>query len=335
MSEIVKNLVSTIIPVYNRPGLLKEAVESVIAQTYRPIEIIISDDGSTDDTPKAAGELVKKYPDEIIYIRNENRGAGPAREAGRQIARGEFIQYLDSDDLLLPRKFEVQIAALRENPDCGAAYGRTRLVTMDGKVLFDPYKLTGVKIQYLFPRLLVDRWWNTQTPLFRRSVCDEVGSWSNFRYSQDWEYDGRIGSLGTRLAFCQETVCDTRVHSNKRQTGHGKWLEPKERGRFFTLLFGYAAKAGVEINSTEMRHFSRWLFSNARECGKMGDSESARRCFELAVKAVGIETGDLKIYRFLSQCIGWDVTGKLSCLIDMLPGRRPGTDTQKLSWMEK
>lgn len=335
MSEIVKDLVSTIIPVYNRPELLKEAVGSVLAQTYRPIEIIISDDGSTDETPSIAMQFAGKYPGEIIFVRNENRGAGPAREAGRQLARGEFIQYLDSDDLLLPGKFEVMVAALRRNPGCGAAYGRTRLVTMDGRVLFDPYKLTGQKMETLFPRVLMDRWWNTQTPLFRRSVCDEAGPWSNLRYSQDWEYDGRIGALGTKLIFCDETVCDTRVHSNKRQTGHGKWLEPKERVRFFSLMFDYAVKAGVEENSQEMKHFSRWVFSNARECGKMGDGGAAKACFELAVKAAGIEKGDLKVYRILSEILGWSITGKLSSLMDMIPGRSPGSDTRKLSWMEK
>ena len=73
MSEIRDSLVSTIIPVYNRPKMLREAAASVLAQTYRPIEIIISDDGSTDDTQSVAQELVQAHPEEIRYVRNENR----------------------------------------------------------------------------------------------------------------------------------------------------------------------------------------------------------------------------------------------------------------------
>src|SRR5437667_5508564 len=99
MSDMDEGLVSTIIPVYNRTTLLREAVGSVLAQTYRPVEAILVDDGSTDDTPQTCRELAQKYPGEVRVVRGENRGPGLAREQGRQLARGEFIQYLDSDDL--------------------------------------------------------------------------------------------------------------------------------------------------------------------------------------------------------------------------------------------
>src|SRR5512143_4106165 len=98
--EPAAGLVSTIIPVYNRQALLREAVASVLAQSYRPIEIIVVDDGSTDDTLAVCEELAGHRPDVVRTIRISNGGPGLAREAGRRFARGEFIQYLDSDDLL-------------------------------------------------------------------------------------------------------------------------------------------------------------------------------------------------------------------------------------------
>src|SRR4029079_14626008 len=107
---MIEGLVSTVIPVHNRPHLLREAVASVLAQTYRPIEIIIVDDGSTDDTTSVADSLATERSGEIMVIHQGNTGPGLAREAGRQAARGEFIQYLDSDDILLPRKFELQVS---------------------------------------------------------------------------------------------------------------------------------------------------------------------------------------------------------------------------------
>src|SRR6185295_1184798 len=123
---MIESLVSTIIPVYNRAAMLRDAVESVLAQTYRPIEIIIVDDGSIDDTGPAADALCATYAHEIRVIHKSNGGPGLAREAGRQAAQGEFIQYLDSDDLLLPEKFEKQVASLRKRPECEVAYGKTR-----------------------------------------------------------------------------------------------------------------------------------------------------------------------------------------------------------------
>src|SRR5262245_54711913 len=121
-----EGLVSTIIPVFNRPALLREAAASVLAQTYRPIEIIIVDDGSTDNTFESVESLAAEHPSLLRFLRIPNGGPGAAREAGRLMAEGEFIQYLDSDDLLLPRKFELQVGCLRSHPECDVAYGKTR-----------------------------------------------------------------------------------------------------------------------------------------------------------------------------------------------------------------
>src|SRR5205814_5528871 len=90
MGTSVAGLVSTIIPVHNRAGLLREAVASVLAQTYRPIEIIIVDDGSTDDTARIADALAAESPGVVRAVHQANAGQGPAREAGRRLATGEF-----------------------------------------------------------------------------------------------------------------------------------------------------------------------------------------------------------------------------------------------------
>jgi len=336
MSEVVTGLVSTIIPVYNRPEMLLEAVVSVLKQTYRPIEIIISDDGSTDATPKTIRELVEQYPDEIRSVRNKNQGAGQAREAGRLLARGEFIQYLDSDDLLAPTKFEVQVDALRRHPDCGVAYCITRLTLLDGTVLSSPYKRTGEEISSLFPILLYDRWWNTHSSLYRRSVCDQVGPWSTFRYSQDWEYDGRVGALGTKLIFCPQTLCDTRRHDDVRQTNSGNWLTPGEQVRFFTLMYDYAVQAGVDHDAAEMRHFSRWVFSAARKCGALGYEQEADACFRLAKEVAGKQRSrgmDFRVFDMFSSVCGWRFAGQSAQWFDRLYPFKRRKETLRLSWM--
>lgn len=335
MAESIQDgLVSVIVPVYNRAHILPEAVDSALAQTYPHVEIIISDDGSKDDTRAWVQGLMERIPDRVRYVRNDNAGPGPAREAGRQLARGEFIQYLDSDDLLLPRKFELQVAALRARPECGVAYGCTRLATMDGQVLADPFKWTGRALPQLFPALLVDRWWCTHTPLYRRSVTDAVGPWSSLRYSQDWEYDSRVGSLGTPLVFCDQPVSVHRQHQGTRQTGHGKWLDPAGRVVFFRSLWAAATRAGVLADDPESRHFSRWVFRHARECAASGEEAAARKLLDLAADvAVGRSKGECAVYRKASDWLGWHRVSVWSEAARRWRGGSKGGDSLPQSWM--
>jgi glycosyltransferase involved in cell wall biosynthesis len=100
-------LVSVVIPAYNYGHYVTEAVDSVLAQTYPNVEIIVVDDGSTDETP----DRLKPYLGKIVYIRQENQGLSAARNTGIRHARGEWIGLLDADDLWHPGKLEVQLAA--------------------------------------------------------------------------------------------------------------------------------------------------------------------------------------------------------------------------------
>ncbi|MDD5454425.1 MAG: glycosyltransferase [Candidatus Ratteibacteria bacterium] len=105
-------LISVIIPAYNRAKFLEEAVKSVLAQTYKNWELIIVDDGSTDDT----SEVVKKFLDErIIYLHQDNKGASAARNKGILKAKGEYIAFLDSDDMWLPQKLQKQLEVFNKS----------------------------------------------------------------------------------------------------------------------------------------------------------------------------------------------------------------------------
>ena len=333
MTETVNGLVSVVIPAYNRAAMLREAVESVFAQTWRQYEILICDDGSTDDTVELGKALEAAHPGVVRYLWAPNGGAGVARERGRLHARGEFIQYLDSDDSLWPRKFEVQIGALRAQPDCGAAYGWIRLCPEDAPPADKPHKWSGREFKHLFPALLVDRWWNTNAPLWRRSVCDAIGPWSDLRYSQDWDYDARAGALGIQLAYCPEFVTDQRHHGAARQTGSGRWLVPADRVRFFTSLFDSAQRAGGANDTPEMQHFARWVFSHARECAALGDKAAADALLRLAIQAQGRKTIDLSVYRGLVGLVGWSRTIRWTGAVHRMLGRNSGASTQKQSWM--
>ena len=111
-------LVSVIIPTYNRAALLTEAVNSVLQQTYRNMEIIVIDDGSTDNTT----EVMAGYGDRVRYTRRPNAGVNAARNLGLKQARGEFVALLDSDDLWAPFKLELQVRLMRQFTDVGFTF---------------------------------------------------------------------------------------------------------------------------------------------------------------------------------------------------------------------
>lgn len=338
MPEFIPDLVSTVIPVRNRPLLLKEAVESVLAQTHRAIEIIIVDDGSADDTPAMADALAAAHP-EIVrpLIRNPPLGPGPAREAGRRTARGEFIQYLDSDDLLRPTKFELQIKSLREQPECGISYGYICVHKHGMPPSTQPFKASGETRGTLFPWILSDRWWNTDAPLWRRSLCDTLGPWCDLRWSQDWEYDGRAGSLKTKLAHVKEFVCDERHHAANRNTIPANWMESERlqsRKRFLELIFSHAETAGVGAEDPCRQHFARWVFHITRQAAAAGQTEIAKELFTLAERAAGqiaVTRQGFSLFQMSTRLLGWELAGRL-WLSPLTTWKKPGKLTQEQSF---
>ena len=136
-------LVSVVIPCFNQARFLGDAIESALAQTYTPVEIVVVDDGSTDDTAAVAA----RFPG-VRYVRRENGGLSAARNTGLRESRGAYLTFLDADDLLLPRAIEVALDRLEASPECAFVSGRFRYVDADGvlelvdvppKVPADPY----------------------------------------------------------------------------------------------------------------------------------------------------------------------------------------------------
>lgn len=317
-APIIPHLVSTIIPVYNRPEMVRVAVDSVLAQTYRPIEIILVDDGSTDDSGRVLDALASAHPDVIRVIHKENGGPGLAREAGRQIAHGEFIQYLDSDDWLMPDKYRTQVNALRFHPECGIAYGISRRVDSHGNVLAEPSKWTGRRYEYLFPALLLDRWWHTHTPLYRRSLCDAAGPWPKQR-PEDWDLEARMGSLRTKLVFCETVVsCHLDHPSGNRVTRGSPKAYLMDEAWFLPRLLDCALRAGVKMTSPEIEYFSRWAFMRARYLGAMGEADTAWSLIRLSKRTASKRKLSLAIVNMMASTLGWTVTGRFCASLDKL-----------------
>ncbi len=299
-------LVSTIIPVYNRAFFLKEAVDSVLCQVYRPIEIIIVDDGSTDTTKETIDDLVLKYPDIIKAVHQDNGGPGKARETGRQLVKGKFIQYLDSDDILLPNKFKDQVQAFEKNPGCGIAYGQTRLVDENNDILEAPYKETGNNHFFLFPKLLTLRWWNTHTPLYRKSVCDRIGQWQSMRMGEDWYYDASAGALRIKLINCHSYVSHHRQHNSERLTTGGMDINKLENiAKLLPFLNACAFEAGVPENDPEWYIHYCQVFLEMRRTADAGLKDQSEKLFELLKESSKQQIISKAIaYRLVKKIIG-------------------------------
>jgi glycosyltransferase involved in cell wall biosynthesis len=315
--------VSVIIPVFNRGKSLREAVMSVLLQTYSDIEIIIIDDGSTDDTGCIAKELEKKWPHTIQVFWQNNSGPGMARELGTIKSKGEFIQYLDSDDILISDKFKHQVVALQENSESGITYGISyeKDYSFNPPLLRGPIRSTGEEIKYLFPKLLNERWWTTSCPLYRRTIIEKIGSWKDLINEEDWEFDARAARLYTLLTWVAIGVSIRRINLSSDHLSFGGCSDihkVSDRVIAKELLFKYARQSNIKSSDQEMRLFSRECFLLSRQCAQLGLEEQSERMFKLSrnasefVRRNGI---DYLLYRTLAYLIGWGRTGRLASRI--------------------
>jgi glycosyltransferase involved in cell wall biosynthesis len=165
--------VTVIIPFYNRIAWTLEAIKSVLNQTYANFEIILVDDGSTDDVSPIVDASVRDP--RIMYVRQDNKGAAAARNHGIQTAHGDYITFLDSDDLYLPEKLEVQVRVLGEAKDFGMAYSHAFIMDADGSTT-DQY-WGGYLSGEIYPDLLFigRNRITTPTVMVRAEVLQKIG----------------------------------------------------------------------------------------------------------------------------------------------------------------
>ncbi len=312
---MLANSVSTIIPVYNRPKQIRIAVKSVLAQTYRPIEVIIVDDGSTDSTPNVVAELAAESVDIIRVFRQDNLGAAIARSRGFAESQGEYIQYLDSDDELTPVKFAVQVEALNSHPSAGVCYGVTRRRNRETGVEVD-WARTGEDIDNIFPSFLMQRGWDTNSPLWRRSVCETIGPWGNYSVNEDWEHDLRAGMVGVIPCRVRDIVAIVNDHGEARASGMTSGFTPKiVEGMFKSHRSIWKRMRMLGLTDwAYLEKFSRKMFWIARLCGEHGLTSHADDALRMAMEMVSTDRScwKLKTYRSIANRFGWQRTVRLS-----------------------
>jgi glycosyltransferase involved in cell wall biosynthesis len=257
-----RSLVSVITPIYNCEKYLDEAVESVFAQTHNHWELLLIDDGSTDASPGIARRYAERYPQKVQYLEHpshQNRGASASRNVGIRQARGEYLTFLDADDILLPRKLESQVAILRTHPEAAMTYGPgqwwyswtgspedigrdfTQKLKIEPDTLVRPPSLLTHFIRNGSATPL------TSALLVRRDVVERVGG---FEDSFRGAYDDQV--LYAKLSLAESIFVEKDCHCRYRKHASSLCAVMKQEGtqsiarlKFLSWLEGYLAGRGI------------------------------------------------------------------------------------------
>lgn len=280
----VKGLVSVIVPTYNRGRYLQEALRSLERQSYRPIQVLVVDDGSTDNTRAILSEWEELHSTgdfRVDYLHQENQGACVARNAGLARAEGEFIQFMDSDDVLFPFALEWAIGHfVSEELDYvyfSVHRSDENLVPLPGAYIGQPPSGTSRDIcAYL---------WHTMGAIYRRDVLDLVGPWDvELAGSQDWEFAARVKLHNLRTLYDARVIGLFRNHSFQRigvQQFNHRYVSSVEKA--CDAIEEHARRRG-RLDGTVRRALARRLFIHAIEFGANGFEEDKQRLLSKSLK---------------------------------------------------
>lgn len=243
--EKLRSLVSIIIPCYNQARFLPEALESILQQTYPDWECIIVNDGSSDDTEQVAQEWVSKDA-RFRYVKKQNGGLSSARNAGLQVATGEYIQILDADDLLEADKLRSQMIYLRDGSDkvdilvSGYRYFKD-VAEKRGLYIFGPANtLPEVALQSSDRNDLVKLFARTNpmvvsAPLYHRGVFEKVGRFDeDLSALEDWDFHFRCalsGALFQHIGYPPNSRALIRLHEHSMSADRGRMISSLRKFR--------------------------------------------------------------------------------------------------------
>ncbi len=216
--------VSVIVTCHNYGHFLAEALESVRAQSSPDWECIVIDDGSTDDTREVSDRFISMDP-RFRYLHQPNQGLSSARNAGLDVCTGSYVQFLDADDRLEPRKLEAQVAYLKQHPETDIVYGDVRYfneahalplandLSQDGRQAMARVSGSGPAVLHALARgnIMV-----VNAALLRKTVIDDVGRFDQDLWGhEDWDYWIRCALAGKRFQYLEEdgALALVRVHA--------------------------------------------------------------------------------------------------------------------------
>ena len=260
MKAEMAQLVSIIIPCFNAERWVSEAIHSCLTQSYQPIEIIVIDDGSTDKSL----EVIKSFGDKIRWETGPNRGGNHARNRGFALSKGEYIQFLDADDILDPKNIELQTPCLmRDQADVVVGSWRKLVENKDGSFTKESLKEIKIGPDALCSLLNSEAWAPPASHLYKRQYVELIGGWDeSLKCLQDVRFNAELIKHGARFMsvphFCAyyrrplTTTTSTRSETlfmqacfsfhNDSQEYFDKTGWTEERVKTLTRCYGYLAR---------------------------------------------------------------------------------------------
>jgi glycosyltransferase involved in cell wall biosynthesis len=247
--------VSVVIPTYNRAKYIGQAIASAFGQSYRDLEVIVVDDGSTDSTET----VLKSFIDpRLVVIRQENAGRSRARNVAINAARGEYITFLDSDDYYLPSKVDLQVSFLDANPVFGMAYTSAACIDDDGRSLNYTYRASLSGWVYPAIAFFIPHTITLPTVMVRREVLSAIGPFDEaMERFEDTDMWRRI-SKRTPIAGIDHVTCHIRTHAGNRLEG----LDPTVIARSIDYYVTKILADDVDIDPAVLKAGARRLFEH-------------------------------------------------------------------------
>ncbi len=239
MAQILQqnSTVSVCIPSYNHSRYIKDNLVAIFSQTHQPLELIVIDDGSTDNSPEIIKEVLSECPFEAKLIVRENRGLPVTINQGLEMARGEFFAIIASDDIWLPDFLKYRVSQLQKRPEAVLAYGHCYIIDDENNIVAstkDWYKYDDGNVR----NMLLTRYPpSSPTVVYRKSALN-IHKWNPKSFVEDYEISLRLSTLGD-FAFESTILSAKRVHKNNMSNN--------------TLALQQGVSAAMESNAELLR----------------------------------------------------------------------------------
>ena len=287
-------LVTVVMPTYNCAGYAGEAIKSILAQEYKPVEIVVVDDGSTDDTREA----VRRFGNRIKLIERHHGGPAAARNTGIEAAKGELIAFLDADDLWRPNKLALQVP-LFQNPDIGLVYSNFDYI--DEKSTLIRTRLGRWYRGRIFHRVMKHGLAWTGTVVARRNVFERLGGFDEaMPVAEDWDMWLRISAF-YEVDYVIRTLASYRMRESSL-TGSPEFIDWMiySLKKNFERYGGRAGMSGLEYRRLLAHYYYR--LGNGRLPGPI--ARRNRQYLWRAIRTYPLHFKALRAY-FWGLCAYW------------------------------
>jgi len=285
-------LVSIIIPTYNYGKYLSRAIESCLRQSYKQIEIIVIDDGSSDDTR----QIVARYTD-VVYLFQQNQGVSVARNTGLLAARGDFVAFLDADDYLLEDSISIRIDAFRKHPEVGIVFTDTCSEDITGQVSHKARNRKDAISDRFYEDLLLTRLrFQTSAVMIRSSLAKSFSFVPHLSNGEDIVYFAKV-LFAAKGLFCAVPTVVNLHHEDSLRHDVKKLLQQKDS--FLAAIFDDPFyKGAIEYMRKEVS--ARRHMEIFRRLYRSGQGKEARKYYR---EAVSIYPRSLLNINYLSKLI--------------------------------